>query len=640
MRYFKIYLILIVLLFFNPGKGFSGEDLKYSAFLIPEELKKDADYVVRQSDITFKIINKGHALYKKHFVITILNKNADMEAAFEQNYSKLLKIKDYNMSIYDGSGKLFKKVSKSDFKDEGAVSNMHLYSDDRVIKYEPSMSKYPYTVEYNIEEDDYLLMVYPSWVSQNNWKEAVENSTFKFIVPTGFAFQKKERNLKDSLVITNKKKEVEYLWKASNLLANEYEPYSNGIMEIVPNVILAPYQFEIAGYEGNLDSWKSFGQFIFNLNSSKNILSEKTVNEIKDIVKTTSDQKEQVKLLYQYMQNKTRYINIKIGIGGWKPFDASIVDKLGYGDCKALSNYMKTILDAAGINSFYTLIYAGENVRDIATTFPRNYFNHAILCVPFSNDTLWLECTSQKIPFGYLGGFTSNRHALVITPNGGLLLETPKLNVNDNLQIRTAEVNLDSSGGGTILSKTKYTGVQFDERERFYFANADDQKKLLYQNLDLTDIKIDNMNYEMDKGEHPSISESLNLSIKNYATLTGKRMFLNLNLLNKATRLPSAVKERKTSMNLNWAFNDIDTVIYHIPDGMKVEYLPESKELKSDFGYYKTEIKIEGKKITYIRTFIQNRGNFHANRYKDFIDFRKQILNFDGVKVSLIKSDG
>jgi hypothetical protein len=49
------------------------------------------------------------------------------------------------------------------------------------------------------------------------------------------------------------------------------------------------------------------------------------------------------KLIYDYVQQKSRYVSIQVGIGGWKPMDASDVDRLGYGDCKGLTNYTKAL---------------------------------------------------------------------------------------------------------------------------------------------------------------------------------------------------------------------------------------------------------------------------------------------------------
>jgi transglutaminase-like putative cysteine protease len=116
--------------------------------------------------------------------------------------------------------------------------------------------------------------------------------------------------------------------------------------------------------------------------------------EIQQITANCKTPLEKMEKIYGLLQQKTRYISVQLGIGGWQPFDATYVAEKGYGDCKALSNFTKAMLEVVGIPSYYTIIRAGENATEINPAFPANQFNHAILCVPLPKDlsakSLWV----------------------------------------------------------------------------------------------------------------------------------------------------------------------------------------------------------------------------------------------------------
>lgn len=152
----------------------------------------------------------------------------------------------------------------------------------------------------------------------------------------------------------------------------------------------------------------------------RDVLDVSTIEKIKSLVAGVTNPIEKAKIVYKFVQDKTRYISVQIGIGGWEPIAANQVDKVGYGDCKGLTNYTKALLDAVGITSYFTLVYAQQK-RNIVKDFSSMQGNHAILNIPNNGNDIWLECTSQTISFGFLGDFTDDRDVLVVTPEGGII---------------------------------------------------------------------------------------------------------------------------------------------------------------------------------------------------------------------------
>ncbi len=85
-----------------------------------------------------------------------------------------------------------------------------------------------------------------------------------------------------------------------------------------------------------MDSWTNFGAWIISLNKGRSVLPEETKKKLHSLTDGLKTTEEKVKVVYEYMQNRTRYVSIQLGIGGFQPFEASVVDQTGYGDCSGI----------------------------------------------------------------------------------------------------------------------------------------------------------------------------------------------------------------------------------------------------------------------------------------------------------------
>ncbi|NJO92053.1 MAG: transglutaminase domain-containing protein [Chloroflexia bacterium] len=227
----------------------------------------------------------------------------------------------------------------------------------------------------------------------------MEQSGTQLVIKKGIGFRVYEKDLKHACDTFSLEDKMIYTWQEENIPAEKPEDrFMISFDKKTPYLLTSPNEFIMGGLNGNMADWKTFGSFFYNLNSNRDNLSPEFETRIKQLVNNVTDKKEIVKILYNYLQKNTRYVSIQLGIGGYQTLEASFVEKKGYGDCKALSNYMKAMLKSLGIASYQALISSEE---DIIAEFPSNQFDHVILCVPLQKDTLWLECTNQTIPFNF-----------------------------------------------------------------------------------------------------------------------------------------------------------------------------------------------------------------------------------------------
>lgn len=654
-------LLTLLILIFSGGlaQAYDGE-IKYPVSQIPKELFKNANAVLRVDENQFTIISPGKATYKSTWAITILNKNGDHYATQYFGYDKLKTITSLKAALYNAFGEEVKRLKKNEISDQSAISSFSLYEDNRVKIVEFVHNEYPYTVEFEIEETYNGLLYYPGWFPFNSDDIAVQSSRYQVFVPKGMKLRYKEFNLSSTqneqsteasetsykenngVKIQEGESQTIYTWQINNMPVIEYEPYSPKSREQVPCVYLAPSEFEMEGYKGNMDTWKNFGGWIKQLNENKDVLPPATVAQVKALTQDAPNDEEKIRRVYKYLQEKTRYVSIQLGIGGWQPFDATYVDQKSYGDCKALSNYTHSLLNAIGIKSYYTLVNAGPNPTPMIKDFPSTQFNHAILCVPQPKDTIWLECTSQTNPFGYLGDFTGDRDVLLITPEGGKVVHTPIYGKKDNLLIHKAEVKIDAEGNGKAQVNILYKALQEKRPGNASELSLEEQKKWLYQNIKIPSFEISQFKINRKKDRIPSTTIDLDLTVRKMAAKSGKRMFVVPNLMSQWTDIPVELENRKNEVVLNGSYDfvDTDTIVYSYPESYILENKPQDYSFENQFGKYQMKVTVEGNKISYIRRVEMNRGRYPKEEYPALIEFFKNVVKADKQKIVLVQKEG
>jgi hypothetical protein len=301
---------------------------------------------------------------------------------------------------------------------------------------------------------------------------------------------------------------------------------------------------------------------------------------------------------------------------------------------------MQALLKEAGIESYYTLIKAGDDVEDIITDFPSRQFNHAIVCAISGKDTIWLECTDQNKAPGYMGAFTGNRHALLITGEGGKLVLTPQYGVNENLQLRHVLAVLDEEATLNVKSSSLYQAMQQDDLHMMINALSKEKvKEILHEQLDFATYTINNFEYRENKTSLPVVYETLDITVNNYATITGKRLFIIPNIMTRNHRKLPAGEGRKFDLELGYAYKDIDTVQIDLPGGYEPEAIPQDVSLDSKFGSYHCSVKLKGNKLFYYRTIEKYSGHFPAKDYIELVRFYEAVYKADRNKVVLVKTE-
>ncbi|MDI9861494.1 DUF3857 domain-containing transglutaminase family protein [Flectobacillus roseus] len=631
-RLLKVFLLLC---FVYP---ITAQTVVWNVQGIPEKLKEKAHAVIRTDENVLLVKNEGFLTRKKHTVITILDEEGLKYGHLYIDYNKLSKVTDLEGVLYDAAGNKLRKLKKEEINDIGNVSETNLFDDYRYKSVQFNYANFPFTVEYSYEVSDKRMAFYESWFPGDDTDDvSVQASSLQIEMPANMQLRYKEINGVASVEKSQNGANTVYKWKVSNLPIKAHEPYAPAWSERGPGVWTAPATFEMDGYKGDFSTWQKVGEFDNLLNKGRETLPPRVVNEIQTLVKGETTQEAKVKKVYEYLQQHTRYISIQLGIGGLQPFEASLVAEKGYGDCKALSFFTKAMLKTIGIESHYASIKAGGATADILTDFPAQQFNHVILCVPMPKDTIWLECTSQTNPFGYLSNFTANRHTLLATPSGGVLVKTPALSAKDNQVSRKVKMELGADGSAKVKIDASFKGIFYDDMIGLIHENNQEKTTTsLLKNFYLGNAQLSKIALQENRDKIPSVQVAFDADLKKLTSPSGSRLFVTPDIFFKEDGVPSSGSEPRT-MDVE-LFNNIsynDEIEIQLPTYQAVEALPTDVSFTSKFGTFQVKYQLQGNKLLLTRKFTRNNGKYKANDFAELIDFYKKISKADRAQMVL-----
>jgi hypothetical protein len=628
--------IIVLFLMLLSGKLYAQN---YNVALINDSLKKTADAVTRMDELLLIIKSPSRAIVKHKYAITILNEEGAKFAGYINGYNKFESLGKIDGSLYDANGKEIKSVKKKDISDFSANGDMSLMTDNRYKVHNFYWTQYPYTIAYEDEQEYDGIFFLPAW-HPIDINCSVEQSSFTVEAPSDYLIRYKQIAYPNLPITTSAKDKTTYTWQIKNCLAQQEEPYQPSWADINTAVYIAPSQFEIENYKGEMNSWLSLGKFINTLNASRQQLPDNVKQDVHRLTNNISSTNDKIKILYDYLQKNTRYISVQLGIGSWQPFDANYVATKKYGDCKALSNYMVSLLKEVNIPAKYVLVKAGDNEKGLWEDFSANFFNHAIICIPMQKDTVWLECTSQTVSPGYMGSFTGNRKALLIDNDGGHVVNTPVYKAKDNLQIRKIDASINEEGELTAKVNTHFTGIQQEDVNALMNGATPEQKKRYLNNiLSLPTYAVEAYEYKETKGLIPAMHEFLSIKSPFYAAITGKRLFIAPNFFNRSSKKFADNKDRKFDIKFPSSYIDIDSIEINVPINYAIESMPKAVSLKTAYGTYSISFSIKENKITVIRRNEMNEAVFPKTAYEAIANYFNEMYKADRSKIVLVKKE-
>lgn len=600
----------------------------------------DFDAIVLDHDEVFFMQSESSGTLKVSRRVMVMNSRGVDAATFDVYTDSFRKLSSFSGRIVS-SGKTLKKLRESDLNVTSAAEGG--ISDAYVEFYVPN-APYPFTVEYEYTVSYSKGFInFPVFMPVTDPLVSVQNASYVLNLPA----QKKisfVSEIEDTFV-SEGGRDV-YEWRVEGFKGYKSEHMMPGIDELVPYVIAEPVDFEYAGTVGSQGDWVQSGSFLYGLMSGKDEIPAELKEKVASMTSGLTDDKSKIKVLYDYLRANTRYVSVQLGIGGMKPFPVADVAKKGFGDCKALTRYMQALLDLAGISSYYTVLDTDDPTYHEGL-YTVGQMNHAMLCVPLQQDTLWIECTNPRLPLGYRHRSLAGHDVLLIKESGGELVRVKEYADTLHFQAESIDVILDSDGSASckgirhlkLDNVESYLGFQsLDPKRQFdMILSSSTQNPAGFKILSVENNFDGWLNAESDYC--PEMKIGYSFEVKDYGKVTGDRIFMQLNPF--AKQMYSERSQRVNDFVCTRSRTICDTIRITVPKGYAIESVPESSVVESRYGTFVNSVKVledaDDVKIISVQKLVLNPVREPAENYKEYSTFARNVSKAYSFRIVLKK---
>lgn len=476
-------------------------------------------------------------------------------------------------------------------------------------------------VGYEVEHEDRPYVLQDEWGFQET--VPVREARYTLQLPPGWEYKAVWLNHPESAPTSLGGNQ--WQWQLSDIPAIKREDSMPPWRAVAGELVIRLFPPAGVSQGKSFATWHDMGSWYSDLLRGRREPSPEMKSKVAELTASAATTVEKMRLLARFTQRDIRYVAIELGIGGWQPHPAADVFTHRYGDCKDKAMLLSSMLHEIGIESYHVVINVNRGSVTVDTPPHLYIFDHAILAIRLPDGAtdpslmavkqhdrlgrlLFFDPTADLMPFGQLPGYLQGNYGLLVTPDGGELIELPRLAPAMNGVERTAHLALSSSGTLTgNVQEVRLGASAASQREALRSAATESDKikpieTLLAHSLAaflLTKGSVGNR----EQIDQPFI---FNYSIvaENYAKTAGNLLLVRPRVIGiEASSLLETKEPRKYPVVFEGPRRDTNIYEITLPAGYEVDDLPPPVNAEYSFASYRSKTEVSGNVLRYTRTF-------------------------------------
>jgi hypothetical protein len=447
-----------------------------------------------------------------------------------------------------------------------------------------------------------------------------------------------------------------YTWELRGLPGIDPETSMPAEDQIVPRlaVTFVPAAGSGTAFGPSFENWQTVSRWLTGLNDSQSQPTPTLTAETQRLSAGGGSDLEKIRAIGKYAQS-IQYISIQTGIGrggGYKPHTAGEIFAKSYGDCKDKVTLMRTMLKVAGITSYPVAIYSGDPFY-VRESWPSpQQFNHAIIAIRLSDAAphaasiehsalgrlLFFDPTDPDTEVGDLPEQLQGSFALIVADEMGGLVRLPVLPPENSQIRRETEFVLSPDGSIKAKMEEKFTGQEAAGiRAEFHSGSPSDFVKRIESWISRSVPGAAILNVEPVQDGDTFVLRA-DFQASKYAQLMNNRLFVFKPAIvgqQKAVSFTEPSRKYPIVMHPRQA---TDIVKVTLPEGFKVDELPDPVKAGTSFGKYTSSFEVANGRLVYTRTISTQSAVIPAERYSEVRSFFQRVSAAEQAPVVLMRN--
>src|SRR5579859_8042765 len=556
----------------------------------------DVNAVVLLDDNVTTVRENGDLDRHGRRVVRILRPEGRNEGAYARYYNGDSKVNYLRGWSITSKGQEYETKSSDVF--ESNVSTYEVYSDAKVKALRVPGTDVGTVIGFEYEEQERPYTFHDTWYFQES--EPVERSHYELHLASGWRFKSDWVNHKEE---KPSEENGSLQWQLNDIPRIENEPRRPPSMGLAGSVVFTFFNDKVPGR--SFRNWSDIGNWYTQLSSDVRTPSAALSQKVQELAPASLPLVQRIKALSGFAQHDVRYVAIEIGVGGYKPHSASDVFTHRYGDCKDKATVLSAMLAQIGVKSYYIIVNATRGVvtKDLP---PSLRFNHMILAIalpdasyskpmpalyqhPKLGHLLIFDPTNDVVPFGKIPYYEQDNYGLLVGEQGGELIHMPLSPPESNGVFRNAKLKLSPDGTLQGEIEERYSGFNAMLGREFLQHETENDRKKIIERLVANSLG----NFQLDKYELLNANDidqdliiKFNFSAAHYANNAGSMLLVRPRVLGELAGPWDANKPRHYAYEFRGPFLDRDTVEISLPEGFKVDELPDPAKVTFPFAEY------------------------------------------------------